>query len=140
MADNIDDDHDSCWIKQYELTLELYSLGAEIELGLGNTEKLEYYCEQVLQRNSNSRGRGSQIGAWASNQSQKITSKDELHQKEKQYEQEFAGKQVPLPEFWGGYRVVPHYIEFWQGRPNRLHDRIMFELTNDSWTIKRLAP
>lgn len=106
--------------------------------------RIEGRVEKISKEESeayfHSRGRGSQIGAWASNQSQKIISKDELHQKEKQYEQEFAGKQVPLPEFWGGYRVVPHYIEFWQGRANRLHDRLCFEKVDGNWQTYLLQP
>ena len=87
-----------------------------------------------------SRYRGSQIGAWASKQSEKYQYPDELKDREKQFEKEFSGKEVPLPEFWGGYRVVPHYIEFWQGRASRLHDRVCFERQDDNWQTFNLHP
>ncbi|KGJ90243.1 pyridoxamine 5'-phosphate oxidase [Thalassotalea sp. ND16A] len=87
-----------------------------------------------------SRDRGSQIGAWASRQSEKLSHSDELKDREQQYKTEFADKQVPLPEFWGGYRVEPSYIEFWQGRASRLHDRICFEKQDEGWDVFHLHP
>ncbi|AKD04671.1 pyridoxamine 5'-phosphate oxidase [Pontibacter korlensis] len=88
-----------------------------------------------------SRPKGSQIGAWASPQSQVIDKREVLEQREKQYTEQFSHvDQVPRPQHWGGYVLVPHYIEFWQGRPSRLHDRIAFELETNDWKIKRLAP
>lgn len=97
-----------------------------------STEQSEQYFH--------SRDRGSQIGAWASRQSTKLTTQTELKEREKYFIEKFKGKEVPLPEFWGGYRVVPHYIEFWQGRASRLHDRVCFEKRNDSWEIFNLHP
>ena len=88
-----------------------------------------------------SRPRGSQIGAWVSAQSSVVSSRSLLENKFQEIKQKFRNKEVPLPSFWGGYRVVPQEIEFWQGRRNRLHDR--FEYTrqeDDSWRIERLAP
>ena len=88
-----------------------------------------------------SRPRGSQIGAWVSAQSSVVSSRSLLENKFQEIKQKFRDKEVPLPSFWGGYRVVPQEIEFWQGRRNRLHDR--FEYTrqeDDSWRIERLAP
>lgn len=88
-----------------------------------------------------SRPRGSRIGAWASPQSQVIESREVLEQRDKEYEQRFAGAgEIPRPEHWGGYRLQPELVEFWQGRPNRLHDRILYELEGENWQIKRLAP
>jgi len=87
-----------------------------------------------------SRPEGSRIGAWASPQSKVIT-KDEIENKFSLSQKEFAEKNIPRPPFWGGYRIKPQLIEFWQGRPNRLHDRIVYSLEeNDSWKIERLAP
>ena len=88
-----------------------------------------------------SRPRDSQLGAWASPQSQVIASREQLEARKAQLATEF-GSQVPLPrpEFWGGYIVRPTQMEFWQGRPSRLHDRICFELAADGWKISRLAP
>lgn len=87
-----------------------------------------------------SRDRGSQIGAWASKQSSKIQTDDELAQRVDYYTKKFAGKDVPLPDFWGGWRVKPNYIEFWQGRANRLHDRVCFEKSASSWKNFKLQP
>jgi len=81
----------------------------------------------------------SQIGAWASPQSQVIRSKDFLDQQFKYYQDKF-GNNVPKPPHWGGYIVKPLSLEFWQGRPNRLHDRLLFTKVNGEWKISRLAP
>jgi pyridoxamine 5'-phosphate oxidase len=87
-----------------------------------------------------SRPIGSRIGAWASPQSKTIA-QSELEKNVKKYEQEFANKNIDRPEYWGGYRVKPQVIEFWQGRPNRLHDRLQYSLQeNKQWKIERLAP
>lgn len=88
-----------------------------------------------------SRPEGSKLGAIASNQSSVISSREELENKLKEMEQFYKGKEIPRPEYWGGYLVRPVSIEFWQGRPNRLHDRIRFTLQEDyNWKIERLAP
>jgi pyridoxamine 5'-phosphate oxidase len=88
-----------------------------------------------------SRPRGSQLGAIVSNQSQVISSRDVLDQELKKLEQELKGKEIERPDYWGGFIVKPVEMEFWQGRPNRLHDRIRFQLMEDyNWKIERLAP
>lgn len=88
-----------------------------------------------------SRPRGSQIGAWVSSQSSVISSRSLLESKFQELKTKFKNKEVPLPSFWGGYRVVPDQIEFWQGRRNRLHDRFQYSLHDDGrWAIERLAP
>ena len=87
-----------------------------------------------------SRDRGSQIGAWASRQSDKIQSDTELADNVAYYTNKFAGQEVPLPEFWGGWRIKPNYIEFWQGRASRLHDRVCFEKSIDGWDNFKLQP
>ena len=87
-----------------------------------------------------SRPLGSKIGAWASNQSQAIKSRAELEQRFTEFRSRF-GDQVPRPPHWGGYRVRPDTIEFWQGQDNRLHDRLRYSLQSDgSWSMERLAP
>lgn len=88
----------------------------------------------------NSRPRESQIGAWASNQSEQIPNREYLEKELIRFQQEFEGIPVPRPKHWGGYIVSPSYYEFWQGRKSRLHDRISFEKMNDGWKKYRLAP
>jgi pyridoxamine 5'-phosphate oxidase len=88
-----------------------------------------------------SRPRESQLAAWASQQSRKLSARQMLLTELEHMKQKFAHGEVPLPDFWGGFRVVPHEIEFWQGGANRLHDRFVYRLQADgSWTIERLAP
>ena len=89
-----------------------------------------------------SRPRGSQLGAWASPQSQPITSRAELDARAQSVEQRFAGQDVALPHFWGGYLVFPQVVELWLGRKDRLHDRFLYTRAGDAapWTITRLAP
>jgi pyridoxamine 5'-phosphate oxidase len=88
-----------------------------------------------------SRPAGSKLGAIVSNQSEVISSRTVLEDKLKQLEKDFQGKEIPRPDFWGGFLVKPVEVEFWQGRPNRLHDRIRYQLQDDfSWKIDRLSP
>jgi pyridoxamine 5'-phosphate oxidase len=88
-----------------------------------------------------SRPRSSQLGAWASPQSQRIASREELEARELDLSTQFAGQDpLPRPPHWGGYILLPQRVEFWQGRPSRLHDRIVYEQVGDSWKISRLAP
>ncbi len=87
-----------------------------------------------------SRPRGSQLSAFVSNQSEEISSREELESKLQKAKEEFAKKEVPLPQDWGGYLVTPTSFEFWQGRENRLHDRFFYELLDSQWKISRLAP
>ena len=88
-----------------------------------------------------SRPRGSQIGAWVSSQSSVISSRSILETEFQKLKTKFRNKEVPLPSFWGGYRVAPREIEFWQGRRNRLHDRFRYSRDEDgNWVVARLAP
>jgi pyridoxamine-phosphate oxidase len=87
------------------------------------------------------RPRESQIGAWASAQSEVISGRDELEKRQAELEETYRDQPVPWPEHWGGYRLKPDRIEFWKGRVGRLHDRIVYDRqSDDSWSIKRLAP
>lgn len=88
-----------------------------------------------------SRPDGSKLGAWASDQSKEVPSRAYLDNRLKEFEKKFEGKEIPRPDFWGGYIVKPISMEFWQGRPNRMHDRILYTLQeNFDWKITRLAP
>lgn len=106
--------------------------------------RLEGTVEKISHRESeayfHTRHRGSQIGAWASRQSEPMGSRDELETRVKEYEKKFKGREVPLPPFWGGYRLQPRSMEFWQGRANRLHDRIKFHREDGRWVRLRLYP
>lgn len=104
----------------------------------GNAKKLS---ENLSDGYFESRPDGSKLGAIVSNQSEVISSREYLDEKLKQLETDFEGKEILRPKHWGGYLVEPQEIEFWQGRPNRLHDRIRYKLEKDfSWKIERLAP
>jgi len=98
---------------------------------LSTTQVLKYFL---------SRPKESQIAAWASAQSSPISSRLLLEQKFAEVKQKFAKREVPLPSFWGGYRVRPHEIEFWQGGAHRLHDRFRYQRAEQGWQIERLAP
>jgi len=88
-----------------------------------------------------SRPLGSQLGAWASRQSEVVRGRRILEERLDKLTQEYQSKPIPLPPYWGGYRVAPETIEFWQGRPNRLHDRLRYTLqTSSQWLIERLSP
>lgn len=104
----------------------------------GSVEKVtELESDQYFQ----SRPEGSRIGAWASPQSTVISSRQVIEEKVEALQAAFEGKEIPRPLHWGGYRVVPTKIEFWQGRSSRLHDRIQYTLQSDgNWIIERLAP
>jgi pyridoxamine 5'-phosphate oxidase len=83
----------------------------------------------------------SQLGAWASNQSEIISSREVLEQRMEELLRQYEGKRIPLPPYWGGYRVAPFVFEFWQNRASRLHDRLQYRLVGDcKWVIERLAP
>lgn len=87
-----------------------------------------------------SRPRGSRLGAWASAQSRSVERRELVEERLRELEREYTGREVPRPPFWGGYRVEPEEIEFWQGRENRLHDRLVYRWSSDGWRIERLQP
>jgi pyridoxamine 5'-phosphate oxidase len=86
------------------------------------------------------RPRGSQLGAWASEQSRPVRDRGALQERLRELEAEYEGREVPRPPFWGGYRVKPETIEFWQGRENRLHDRLVYRYSDGLWRRERLQP
>ena len=106
--------------------------------------RIEGSVERVGREASNayfqSRPRGSRIGAWASRQSQPLEERALLERRVDEYREKFEGGEVPLPDFWGGFRVVPRRIEFWQGRTSRLHDRLRYDRHDGAWTVTRLYP
>jgi len=106
--------------------------------------RIEGRVEKISEADSDayfySRPVGSRIGAWASPQSTVIENRELLEQNVKQLELKYAGGNVPRPQHWGGYVVVPEQIEFWQGRSSRLHDRLQYRLENGAWMVERLAP
>ncbi len=97
--------------------------------------------KEVSDNYFHSRPTGSQIGAWASPQSRVISERKVLEEADRKFTEQFSGlEEIPRPQHWGGYLLQPERIEFWQGRPNRLHDRILYELVKQEWHLKRLAP
>ena len=105
-------------------------VGGQVER-LTKTEVLSYFLK---------RPRGSQLAAWASQQSSRLSSRQALETQFIQMKEKFAAGEIPVPDFWGGYRVVPSEFEFWQGGENRLHDRFQYLRSENGWTILRLAP
>jgi pyridoxamine 5'-phosphate oxidase len=103
----------------------------------GSVERLTHAESEAY---FSTRPRGSRIGAWASMQSRRLKTRKDLDQAARAIDREYAGKDIPLPPFWGGFRVVPERIEFWQGRANRLHDRIRFDRVENGWESVRLYP
>ena len=98
---------------------------------VSRTESEEYFA---------TRPRGSQLGAWASAQSSVVTGREELAAAYAAVEERFAGQEVPCPPYWGGFLVRPRMVEFWQGQPSRMHDRLRYTRTDGGWSITRLAP
>ena len=106
--------------------------------------RIEGRLEKVTAEESDayfqSRVRGSRIGAWASKQSSVISDREELEAKVREIESRYKGRHIPCPPFWGGFRLIPERIEFWQGRPSRLHDRLCFVREGIGWKMFRLSP
>ncbi len=103
------------------------------------TGSVEAVSAEQTEEYFRSRPRSSQVGAWASYQSSIVT-REELEARYAELERRWAGLDVPVPPFWGGLRVVPDSVEFWQGRTSRLHDRLRYRRSGDSWVVERLSP
>jgi pyridoxamine 5'-phosphate oxidase len=112
----------------------------ELQRQVRITGDVRKVSQDISENYFSTRPRGSQIGAWASEQRKVVSSREYLENKFREIENEFNGKEVPLPENWGGYLVKPIRFEFWQGRESRLHDRIAYELGGNDWRISRLSP
>ena len=116
---------------------------AQFERQVRVTGTVEKTSREESERYFHSRPFGSQLGAWVSQQSETVASREALDVQLAEATQRFGGSVIPLPENWGGYRLQPETIEFWQGRPNRMHDRFLYRRAADApsgWTIDRLAP
>jgi len=121
---------------QAALTFYWHTLNRQLRI----EGKIEKASRQEAEEYFQTRPRGSQIGAWASPQSDEIVSRDVLEQRVAEIEARFGEGEIPCPPFWGGWRLEPDKIEFWQGRQSRLHDRIVYSKENGAWRIIRLAP
>lgn len=131
--------------KGRELNLHSFASLTFFWVELERQVRIEGKAEKVSAQESDEyfamRPRSSQIGAWVSHQSEHLPTRELLEQKQTEYEKQFADQPVPRPAHWGGYRLTPDRMEFWQGRPSRLHDRISFTLEEGgTWALGRLSP
>ena len=113
---------------------------AELERQVRVEGTAEAVSRAEAERYFASRPRGSRLGAWASRQSDRAGSRAELEAQLKRREEEYRDRDIPTPPFWGGFRVLPHTVEFWQGRENRLHDRLVYSGRGSAWSVGRLQP
>jgi pyridoxamine 5'-phosphate oxidase len=113
---------------------------AQLERQVRIEGKVKKISRSESQKYFDSRPIESRIAAWASNQSKKISGREYIEERYFEFREKFSGKKIPVPNNWGGYILVPDYFEFWQGRENRLHDRISYKKTKGIWKIFRLAP
>jgi len=102
--------------------------------------KVEKLSDELSDKYFASRPRESQLGAWASHQSDVLASRETLEKSIQEFEKKFEGQTVPRPKYWGGFLAIPYYYEFWQGRASRLHDRLCYEKAENKWQLKRLYP
>jgi pyridoxamine 5'-phosphate oxidase len=121
---------------QAALTFYWHTLNRQVRIE-GAVERIPHAASEAYFR---TRPRGSQLGAWTSPQSEEIPDRELLERQWVELEREFAGREIPCPLFWGGFRLRPRWVEFWQGRESRLHDRIVYEWLEGRWRRFRLAP
>jgi len=130
--------------KGEELDANPYAAAVVHWWDLGRQVRIEGSVERTTDAESleywSTRPRGSQIAAWSSPQSRPLTGRDELEAQVDEIEERFAAGEVPLPPFWGGYRLLPASVEFWTHRDDRLHDRVRYVRVGDGWRRERLAP
>jgi pyridoxamine 5'-phosphate oxidase len=119
---------------------EILFLWLDLERQVRITGKVEKVNSDQSEKYFHSRPVNSQIGAWASKQSSAIPNRGFLENEFKKFIEKFKDKDIPLPPYWGGFRIIPEQFEFWQGRESRLHDRICYKKKRDRWEIVRLAP
>lgn len=125
---------------EYSPKVSLLFFWPELERQVRITGLAEKLDKSISEQYFASRPVESRLGAWASEQSAEIPSRNFLEEKFSFYRKLYPGEEIPMPEHWGGYLVKPVKIEFWQGRENRLHDRIEFQLKDETWNKRRLAP
>lgn len=126
-------------LEQYPKAALLF-FWSELQRQVRITGDVSKVSQDISESYFSTRPRGSQIGAWASIQSKVVPSREYLEEKFREIEKKFEGREVSIPENWGGYLLKPIRFEFWQGRESRLHDRIFYELGENGWQISRLAP
>lgn len=113
---------------------------AELERQVRVRGKAEKLTKEESEAYFKKRPRPSQISAWTSKQSREVESRNALEQRFEKIKKRFENQEIPLPDYWGGFLVKPRQIEFWEGRPSRLHDRILYTKKEDGWELSRLAP
>ncbi len=113
---------------------------AELERQVRIEGKVYKMSEVLSTEYFHQRPRESQLGAWVSDQSQRVESRKFLENRYSELAQQYEGKEIPKPAHWGGYELIPDYVEFWQGRPSRLHDRVVYEKRDQQWERYRIAP